>query len=153
MKRLPNGLRECECDGPEPMLHKPDVCVKCGYRFDPAWMASTTNVRDFLRELEEATPGGANLSFERLEAQIIRRQIAGESIFRQEFLDRANLAEAREEIADFILYLALHRLRCRREGIVQERELLFSAAYHAARAHDALDALDHAQRVSSREPR
>ena len=134
------ALRVCECPQPEPHVKpgREKFCVKCDHLLDPRWVCSYENTREFLRRLEEANPGAPE-SFKRFEAMVLRRQQAGEPIFRQSFLARDNLSEAAEEASDLAMYACLHLLVERRAGGVEEMDLALSIANHAAKAYELLE--------------
>ena len=137
---LDTALRVCECPAPEPHVKpgREGFCVKCDAALDPRWTCSADNTREFLRRLEEANPG-AGEPFQRFEAQILRRQRAGESTFRQSFLSRDNLSEAQEECSDLAMYAALHCLVQRRAGQDEEMDIALEIAGHAAKAFELLE--------------
>lgn len=142
MTMLREGLRECQCRVPEPKINKPSTCVRCGYSLVTDWVCSDRNVARFLNRLSETIPRGGE-AWEQFRIHLEAREAAGRSTFRQSFLGKNLLQEAREEAVDLALYMALHALQRLRAGEDQNIDLLMTAANHAFLAYKATLELHH----------
>ena len=140
------ALRECPCEKPEPQINRPHVCVKCGDSLPERWTTNDATLAQFFGRLEETFPAPPPW-FEKFKGQVLARERAGRSTFRQSFLARDNLAEGLEEAADLALYSALdHLVTIRKEGEDRDFDQVLTAAWHAAQSWAALDRLAHKRR-------
>ena len=121
----------CRCDMIEEQSIRPGYCRFCGGRIDPEWVSSDATFAEFFDQLAEL-PGVPSDLIE----QCRDRELAGRETFGFAYLARDNPKEAREEIADFVLYIRLHLLCARREGRPEKVEAALRAAHHAALAYE-----------------
>lgn len=136
------ALRECECPVPEPKLQKPTVCVRCGFSIDTDWVCNDRTVANFLDRLGETIIGGGEM-WQQFRLHLEAREAAGRSTFRQTFLGKDLLQEAREEAVDLALYLCLQSLKRLRAGDDQHMDLVLTVAHHAYQAYAATIELHH----------
>lgn len=132
-------LRQCErCPSPEPNVKpgKEGFCVRCGGQIHPDWAITLDNTRAYLRRLEDAAPNIAPDSFDRFEAQLLTRQKAGETTFRQSGLARDVQAECNEEAVDAALYSVIALLQERRAGMDEEWDIALEIGVCAARIYE-----------------
>jgi hypothetical protein len=142
------ALRICECEKPSYKPQKPEVCVRCGFPMNPAWVSSDATHEAFWRRLEDALyPNGAPDSFLALKLQSQNRERAGRHIFGFEYLKKDNLAEATEEISDAEIYIALDSLQTIRErGSDQDMDMVLTAMAKGVEFYEALLRLRHKRR-------
>jgi len=115
------------------------------------WESNNETVTEFFDRLEEATlprrgpapDAGWNIPawFERFRLHCEVRELAGRKTFGNTFHNRDNCREAQEEAADAALYSFFQTLVSRRAAQDENYELALTAAFHAAKLHEALDNL------------
>lgn len=134
------GLRECPCDEPVLLTGQnvhPLKCHRCSSYVRPEWL--TPAISEFFDRLENAFPtDAASIAPLRLQAEV--REAAGRKDFGLRYLSRDNALEGTEEAADLANYAFFEVLKARRNGEDEEEALAYAleAAYHAAKAHQAL---------------
>ena len=154
---MPNAtatLTYCPCDEPVRSTdpRREGSCSKCGYRFDPAWDQTDAGFRAFWDRIESSFPGWQNPFYEppdtqqTLRLQTMHRERSGRKQFGYAYLSRDNLKEAREEIADCLMYLYLDTLRCERDGMDPEWDVTLSIADDLLSAYEKFDKLRHKHR-------
>lgn len=127
-------MRTCRCPVPEPKLNRPTTCVRCGYSLDTDWVCNDRNLARVLDRLAETIPGRGE-AWRQFRLHIEAREAAGRSTFRQTFLGKNLLQEAREEATDLALYMCLHSLQRLRAGEDRNMDLLLTVAHHAYLAY------------------
>lgn len=100
---------ECTCRVPvaNPSPYHAESCLSCGYLLADRWRSSDENLGAFLDRF--TMPDAL-----RLECEV--RERSGRDAYGLRYLSADNRREAREEIADGVLYLYLHRLAEIRRG-------------------------------------
>lgn len=136
------SLRECACPVPEPKPQRPSVCVRCGFSLDTDWVCNDRTVDAFLDRLGETIPGKGE-AWQHFRLHLEAREAAGRDTFRQSFLGKDLLQEAREEAVDLALYLCLHSLKRLRSCDDQHMDLVLTVAHHAYQAYAATFDLYH----------
>lgn len=133
----------CECSEPRETANprKAGSCVKCGKHFDPEWTSSDQTMTEFFNRLSSCR--FLEESFPAFRQMCERRERAGRDTFGFSYLVRDNLEEAREELSDAAVYMALDILKARHDGTDECADLALTVAYHASRAFDALGQLQH----------
>jgi len=137
--------RECRCPVPEPKLNRPTTCVRCAGTLETDWACNDKTLARFLDRLEETIPAPGE-AWQQFRLHIEAREAAGRSTFRQTFLGKDLLVEAREEATDLALYLALHSLQRLRAGEDQNMDLILTVAHHAYLAYRGTLELHHKER-------
>ena len=147
------GKRICSCARPSEHVNpaKKGKCVAEDALLDDAWMANDRTSHDFWTALEAGMfPGEAPEWFFAFKAKAVARERAGRDTFGFEYLspDRDNLAEAVEELADFVIYLSLESLKQRRmnDGVDEDFDVVLSSSALAVRAFEQLQRLRHKRR-------
>ena len=139
--------RECECREPNPYQHpeKGDTCVQCSGYISPRWTSNNQTVAAFFDRLEQSMfPVSLDDLpdwWERFRMHCEARELAGRSRFRHSLCRRNNPGEGMEEAADGALYALFDCLVSRRAGEDEEIDIALTAAYHFAKAHEALSHL------------
>lgn len=146
----------CGCEQREPShdpRRSPDFCGHCGKRFpNPEWDQSDENFIQFWERIEASYPGWQHPLYEppdeqqTLRLQTTHRELAGREHFGYAYLGRDNIAEAREEIADCLMYLYLDTLKCRREDTDPEWDVVLEIADDLLSAYGKLNQLRHKHR-------
>lgn len=144
-------MRYCECEVPAQSLNprRSGVCSKCGMKFDPAWLSTDLTFARFWQRIESAYPGWQNPLYEPPAEQVRLRHLSrvreqtGRKEFGLRYLSRDNLAEAREEAADFLMYVYLETLKEQRGGGEVAWDVVVSIADDLLSAFDKLDQLRH----------
>lgn len=136
VSRNANGTCGCHPPNPSHRDGKSEWCAQCGGHIDPEWAITLDNTRAYLRRLEDAAPNIAPDSFDRFEAQVLRRQKAGESTFRQSGLAKDVQAECCEEATDAAMYAVIQLLKERRAGMDEEWDIALEIGVCAARIYE-----------------
>ena len=148
------ALRICECERPHRSSNPRSEgrCAQCGYVFGPEWNQSDENFAAFWERIEEAYPGWVNPLYEppdtqqTLRLQTMHREKAGRRHFGYAYLSRDNIVEAREEVADCLMYLYLDTLRAIRDGEDPEWDVVLEIANDLLSAYEKFDELRHKHR-------
>lgn len=139
-------LRECECAVPEPNLspHK-KACIRCGFLIPTRWSSNDETLRDFLDGFERTFAAWPHIPewWNTFRVHLEARERAGRKTFRQTFLGRNNIQEAREEVVDLGLYVFLDGLKQKRGGGENDADVVMELMRHAAEAYRLLDVLQH----------
>ena len=147
-------LRTCQCEKPHRSSNprSEGTCAQCGYPFGAEWDQTTANFNAFWERIESSYAGWQFPLYEppdeqqTLRLQTQHRELAGRKQFGYSYLSRDNLREAREEIADCLMYLYLDTLRCEREGADPEWDVVLSIADDLLSAYGKFDQLRHKHR-------
>lgn len=136
------GRFACRC--PTPSVHpsplRPDTCVQCSGVLSPKWTSNDVTQGRFWDRLEDGLfPHGVAPSwFDNLRRLALIREHEGRDLYGLRFFGRDSLADANEEIADFVTYIVLDSLKTiRAEGSDEDIDTALTAAAHAARAYEA----------------
>ena len=146
-------LRDCHCQSPsvspDPRNHDPvsrrSYCLRCSGYIRPECIASDETFNEFFTRLRESLfdhkllsgpgPPAWYLAFENHCRQGARE---GQDKFGLAYLTRSNSREGQEEGRDGGVYAWLHILQQRQQGEDEEWALALTAAYHAAKLHEAM---------------
>ena len=147
-------MRICACPTPIESINprKKGKCVRCCSSLDPEWDQTDENFRAFWDRVEASYPGWQAPLYEppdhqqTLRLQTMHREAAGRGNFGHAYLSRDNLREAREEIADCLMYLYLDTLRCKRDGMDPEWDVTLEIAEDLLSAYEKFDKLRHKHR-------
>lgn len=144
----------CGCERPVRSLdpRREGACAKCGLAFDPEWDQSDSNFQAFWERIESSYPGWRSRwvpnweppdEQQTLRLQTQHRERAGRGQFGYDYLSpqRNNLREAREELADALLYVYLDTLKCKRDGMDPEWDVVLEIADDLLSAYGKLDQL------------
>lgn len=145
----------CRCPQPstssdprKPATH----CGKCGHPKDPAWDQTDEQFNAFWDRIESSYAGWQFPLYEppdeqqTLRLQTTHRELAGRKHFGYAYLCRDNLREAREELADALLYVYLDTLKNVREGDDPEWDVVLEIADDLLSAYGKLNQLRHKHR-------
>lgn len=134
-------MRLCKCESPYPYPapHRAHACASCGSLIPDEWRSNDATVKEFYDRLDEAIP--FDPAIQPLREQAEARELAGRETFGLRHLSRNNAVEATEEFADGAMYVVYEILNQRRRGEDEEWALALTAAYHAAKAHEAVRAM------------
>lgn len=145
----------CKCPKPEPAVNPrhEGTCVKCGYSMAP-FDQSDENFAAFWERIESSYPGWQFVGYEppdehqTLRLQTTHRELAGRTQFGYDYLqpERDNFREAREELADALIYLYLETLKNRRDGDDPEWDVVLEIADDLLSAYGKLNQLKHKHR-------
>lgn len=127
-------MRECRCSVPEPKINRPTRCVRCAGSLDTDWACNDRTLAAWLDRLGDTIPHKGE-EWKQFRLHIEAREAAGRSTFRQTFLGKNLLQEAREEATDLALYMCLHSLQRLRAGEDRNMDLLLTVAHHAYLAY------------------
>lgn len=139
---VPVGECVCKVPIPHPSPYR-HTCVRCGYAIAERWESNDANLAAFFDRLEETFPSWPTVPewWQRLRLQCEARELAGRRAFGLRYLDRDNIRETREEIADAVLYPYFHQLAEIRHGEDVEIDVLLDVVQHLGKAFAGLDRL------------
>lgn len=146
-------MSDCACPRPVRSLDpRSSGCASCGGSFGSDWNQTDENFAAFWDRIEASYAGWQHPLYEppdeqqTLRLQTQHREQAGRGEFGYAYLDRDNIREAREEIADALLYVYLDVLKCRREGQDPEWDVVLEIADDLLSAYGKLAQLRHKHR-------
>ena len=145
----------CSCPLPSTSSNPrtdPIYCGKCGHQKDPKWDQTDENFEAFWWRIISSYQGFAKDEYKVPETQQALwlqtkwREKFGRTKFGYSYLGRDNRREAREEIADAIVYLYEDVLDSNREGLDPEWDVVLEIADDLLSAYGKLNQLKHKHR-------
>ena len=144
---LPTKVCECPLPIRSTDPRREGKCARCGGIFNRIWDQTDENFRAFWGRIESSYPGWQFPLYEppdeqqTLRLQTQHRERAGRGQFGYAYLNRDNVREAREELADALMYLYLDTLRSARAGEEAEWDVVLSIADDLISAYGKLHQL------------
>ena len=145
------------CTCPQPSTSSdprkdPTFCAKCSHPKHPDWDQTDEAFTAFWERIESTRAGWQYPLYEppdeeqTLRLQTMHRELAGRKHFGYAYLQRDNIREAREELADALLYVYLDTLKNKREGDDPEWDVVLEIADDLLSAYGKLNQLKHKHR-------